>query len=66
LVIFITWWQADQSGTIAEILIEDSKPVSLETVFSLYICDTHMHVCLETTCFIALTDILCFSCSPFL
>ena len=27
--------QADQSGTIAEILMEDGKPVSIDTVFSL-------------------------------
>lgn len=33
----LTWWfdsicQADQSGTVAEILVEDGKPVSVDTV----------------------------------
>jgi len=32
---FIFAPQADQSGTVAEILVEDGKPVSVDTVISL-------------------------------
>lgn len=43
--------QADQSGTIAEILIEDGKPVSIDTVISLSLhppIHTHIHIHTQT------------------
>lgn len=33
---FFLAFQADQSGTITEVLVDDGKPVSVDTVISLY------------------------------
>ena len=46
---FIFAFQADQSGTVAEVLLEDGKPVSVDTVttlslsLSLSLSHTHTH-----------------------
>jgi hypothetical protein len=36
--------QADQSGTIAEILVEDGKPVSVDLVRSLFALSISLHI----------------------
>nr|KYP64730.1 hypothetical protein KK1_019335 [Cajanus cajan] len=54
--------EADQAGTITEIMAEDGKAVSLDTVFSLSLSPS-----LLTFCIISLTEMLiCASCSLFL
>lgn len=58
--IVITWFsfmafQADQSGTVAEVVAEDGKPVSVDTVLSL-----SFPLSIQSFCIISLTECLCF------